>query len=109
MNNKIANKTAQQGDVLLKRLTSLPTGEKKLISKGKLVLAEGETTGHYHGIVEENSYLYQCGDTMVLDLKEDSVLTHQEHGHINVEAGLWEVGRVQEFDYFAQMKRAVMD
>lgn len=109
MKNKIAKINGQQGDVLLKRISAFPPGEKKVISHKKLILAHGETTGHYHGIVEENSYLYQCGDTMVLDLKEDSVLTHQEHGHINVEAGLWEVGRVQEFDYFAQMKRPVMD
>jgi len=108
-NKNAAKINAQQGDVILKRLTALPSGEAKLISKGKLVLAEGETTGHFHGLFEENSELRQYGNTMVLDLKEEATLTHQEHGPITLEPGLWEVGKVQEYDYFVQMKRPVMD
>ena len=104
------NKTTyQQGDVLLKRIASMPAGESKIISKGKLRLAEGEVTGHYHGIEETDSELIQIGDKILLNLAKNSTLTHQEHGHIEVEAGIWEVGRVQEFDYFAQMKRQVQD
>lgn len=107
--NKKMKTTIQQGDVLLRRIDAMPAGEVKVKSKKKLVLAEGESTGHYHGIVEPNSKLLQVGDTLVLDLAEDSILTHQEHGHINVEAGLWEVGQVNEYDYLAQMKRKVVD
>ena len=107
--NKSVSQTWQQGDILGKRLTSIPTGESKLISKGKLVLAEGEHTGHHHSLFEESSELRQYGNTMVLDLKEEATLTHQEHGPITLEPGLWEVGKVQEYDYFAQMKRPVMD
>jgi hypothetical protein len=101
--------TAQQGDVLLRRITKLPSGEKKVLGHKKLVLAEGEVTGHYHGIEQAESYLYDIGGTMVLDLKESATLTHQEHKHITLEAGLWEVGKVQEYDYFAKMVRPVMD
>lgn len=107
--NEPATKTWQQGDVIGKRLISLPTGESKLISKGKLILALGETTGHFHGLYEENSELRQYGDTMVLDLKEEATLIHQEHGPITLEKGIWEVGKVQEYDYYAQMKRPVQD
>lgn len=105
----IATKTAQQGDVVLKKLTEFPSGEKKVISKGRMVLAEGEVTGHYHEIQQKDSYLYQVGNTMVLDLKEPATVTHQEHGPIELEDGLWEIGRVQEYDYFDKMKRQVMD
>lgn len=108
-NQKIATKTAQQGDVVLRRINKLPEGDCKIISHKKLILAEGEVTGHYHGIEEPSSYLYQIGNTVVLDLKETATLTHQEHNHITLEAGLWEVGKVQEYDYFAQMKRNVVD
>ena len=101
--------TIQQGDVILRRIQTLPAGEKKLISKGKLVLAEGEVTGHYHGIQEKDSELYQLGEMIVLDLKAPSLLTHQEHHNIEIETGLWEVGRVKEYDYFAQMTRQVAD
>jgi len=99
----------QQGDVLLKRLNTIPSGVKTELSRGQLVLAEGEVTGHYHGINEQNSSLFQIGDMVVLDLKNDATLTHQEHGAIAVEAGIWEVGRVQEYDYFADMARQVAD
>ena len=106
---KIVKNTGQQGDVIVRKLSSLPAGNRKIISRGKLVLAEGESTGHYHGIVEENSELLDIGGTIVLDLKEDATLTHQEHGPVTLEKGFWEVGRVQEYDYFSKMKRQVVD
>ena len=106
---KIAKISAQHGDLVLKRLTSIPIGEKTLISRGKMVLAEGETTGHYHGIEEDESELIRIGDQILLNLAKNATLTHQEHHPITLEAGIWEVGRVQEYDYFLQMKRPVMD
>lgn len=106
---KIAKNTAQQGDVLLNKLTNLPTGKVTLISKGKMVLAEGEVTGHYHGIEESDSELIQIGEKMILNLKNTATLFHQEHNPITLEPGVWEVGRVQEFDYFSMMKRPVVD
>jgi hypothetical protein len=108
-NIAIATHTAQQGDVVLKRLTSLPDGQLKSIAKRRLILAEGEATGHHHSIEQADSELLEAGGVMVLDLKETATLTHQEHGPITLEKGLWEVGRVQEYDYFAQMKRKVVD
>jgi hypothetical protein len=44
-----------------------------------------------------------------MSLDKSAPLQHQEHGHIAVGEGIWEVGRVQEFDYFSQMVRAVAD
>ena len=109
MKNKIATQTAQQGDVILKKITSLPAGEQKIIARKKLVLAEGETTGHFHGIEESESELIQIGDKIILNLAKASTLTHQEHNPIQLEAGMWEVGRVQEYDYFSKMVRQVQD
>ncbi len=107
--NKIATKTAQQGDVLLRKVSVLPEGERKLISKQRLVLAEGEVTGHYHGVEEMNSEMFSIGNKVFINLAQNATVTHQEHGPITLDKGLWEVGRVQEYDYFAQMKRPVMD
>lgn len=107
--NKIVKNTAQQGDVLLKKLTILPEGEIKLISKNKMILAEGEVTGHFHGIEESESELIQIKERIFLLLKKVATLKHQEHGPITLEPGIWEVGRVQEFDYFSMMKRPVVD
>ena len=107
--SKIIKNSIQQGDVILKRLTSIPSGEKTIISRKKLVLAEGETTGHFHGIEEDESELIRVGEQIILNLTKNSTLTHQEHNPIPIEAGIWEVGIVQEYDYFAKMVRPVVD
>ena len=108
MKNK-AQTTAQQGDVILKKITQLPEGNKKVISKGKMVLAEGEVTGHFHGIEEDESELIQIGEKILLKLAKTATLRHQEHKPITLEPGLWEVGIVQEYDYFSKMVKKVVD
>ena len=111
MKNKAKN-TAQQGDVILTRINKLPNGSRKIIkknNKGEMVLAEGETTGHYHGIAENKSELFTINNVMYMDLKENSILTHQEHKHIELEAGVWQIGIVKEYDYFSKMVRKVVD
>lgn len=111
MKNKAKN-TAQQGDVILTRIKSLPSGTRKVLkknNKGEMVLAEGETTGHYHGIAENKSELFMINNVMYMDLKENSILTHQEHKHIELEAGVWQIGIVKEYDYFSKMVRKVVD
>jgi len=109
---KIAQKTAQQGDVILTRIKSLPPGKRKVLKKnnnGEMVLAEGETTGHYHGILENKSELFTIDNVMYMNLKKNATLTHQEHAHIELEAGIWQVGIVKEYDYFSKMVRKVVD
>ena len=102
----------QQGDVLLRQVTSIPDGPRTLVKKnnqGEMVLAEGEVTGHYHGIMEHDSEMFMVGDKTFMDLKSPATLTHQEHGHITVEPGIWEIGRVQEYDYMSKMVKPVAD
>jgi hypothetical protein len=101
--------TFQQGDVIGRKVQSLPLGTPKVISKKKLVLAEGEVTGHYHGIESSNSQLLEIDNRVFMVLEEPAVLTHQEHNHITVEPGVWEIGKVQEYDYFSKMVRPVQD
>lgn len=113
---KKANKDhLQQGDVILHRVT-----DKVEFSKGKrlpfrfgrrLVLAEGEATGHHHSIaVEENeAELVQLGERLLLSLSEPKILEHQEHGPITVEEGIWEVGQVVEKDWLTGMVEKVVD
>jgi hypothetical protein len=109
MKTHIATTTAQQGDVLLRKIDQLPSGTPKIISTKRMILAEGEVTGHYHGIQEMDSCLMEIDSRVFLDLKNSATLEHQEHGPITLDAGLWEVGRVQEYDYLANMVRPVAD
>ena len=99
-----------QGDVILRRVASVPRGATE--QQGEIVLALGETTGHTH-VVERipgiRSYI-QDG-RMYIDVPEGKTATvrHQEHGAITLPAGVWERGVVREYDPFAESARMVAD
>lgn len=108
MKNKAAKNAAQQGDVILRKLDSMPEGESKLIGRKRLVLAHGES-GHSHVIEDDEAELIQVGERMLLKLAKAATVTHEEHKPITLTPGVWEVGRVKEFDWFAMMERQVVD
>ena len=93
----------------MKRLETLPEGSAKSVSKGRCVLAEGESTGHAHVVEDDEAELIQIGERMLLKLGKAATVVHEEHGPITLEPGIWEVGRVREYDYYAQMARPVTD
>lgn len=99
----------QQGDVLLERISQIPTEAKKL-NHG--VLAEGEATGHSHALTNLGvAMLLMDKDNMFLQVndKEEAVITHQEHNPVKVPTGNWEVKIVQEYDPFSEEARKVRD
>lgn len=105
---RLATKTAQQGDVLLRKLQSLPEGTPKSVTRKRLVLAHGES-GHSHVVEDDEAELIQIGDRMLLKLAKAATVVHEEHKPIRLSPGVWEIGRVREFDYFQQMTRQVID
>ena len=100
--------TGQQGDVVIRRVECIPQGA-VLVSKGRCVLAEGKSTGHAHVVEDEEAELVRVGERMLLKLGRQATVTHEEHGPVTLEAGVWEVGRVQEYDYLSQMAHNVAD
>ncbi len=106
--NKTANKTFQQGDVVGRRLQSMPDGTVTIIGRKRLVLAHGES-GHSHVIEDDDAELIRIGDRMILNLTRQATVQHEEHKSITLAAGIWEIGRVREFDWFAMMERQVCD
>lgn len=73
----------RQGDVLIEQVASIPKGARRVEVKGRIVLAEGEATGHAHTIAEQYGELYEKDGTLYLRLSErDAPLTHQEHSTI---------------------------
>lgn len=101
-------KAQQQGDVTLVPLNEMPSGEHKVLMKGRCVLAHGES-GHSHVVEDDKAELIQIGEKFLLKLTKAATLTHEEHGPQVLEPGLWEIGRVQEFDWFSKMQREVID
>ena len=108
MKTKIANTTAQQGDVLLRKLNQLPKGAITSTTRKRLILAHGES-GHSHVIEDDEAELIRIGERMLLKLTRSATVVHEEHKPITLSPGIWEVGRVQEYDYFQHMKRQVID
>ncbi len=108
MKTKIAVKSAQQGDVNLRKLATLPAGESKVIARKRLVVAHGEG-GHSHVIEDDEAELIEIGGKMILLLEKEATIKHDEHKPITLSPGIWEIGRVQEFDWFSKMQRQVID
>jgi hypothetical protein len=109
MNTKISKNTAQQGDVILRKINTLPVGNKNTISTKKCTLAEGESTGHAHVIDDDESEMFSIGTQTFLTLGKPATIKHEEHKPITLDKGTWEVGRVQEYDYFKRMVNSVKD
>jgi hypothetical protein len=99
----------RQGDVLFVPITKLPKGAK--LEKNRKIVAEGEVTGHHHKLVEVDRsakvQVFSLEDALFAQVAGDVVVTHQEHGALAVDEGLYEI-RIQQ-EYTPQEVRRVMD
>jgi hypothetical protein len=86
----------RQGDVMLRRVSSLPKGSKQVEpTNGKFILALGEATGHHHRIEQtEDVHCFVANDNdksrrfYVVD--NPAMLLHEEHEAIELDDGIWE-------------------
>lgn len=101
----------QHGDVLILRVDSVPQGAKKVEpTNGRLILAEGEATGHAHAVsVADGVELYEKDGTLYLRNDVEATLTHEEHDTQTIAPGTYEVGGVVEVDPFEGEIRRVAD
>lgn len=103
----------RQGDVFLDPVApkSLPKGLRPVArdSRGRLVLAEGEVTGHAHAILDADAVLYEAAGVVerYLEVKSPVTLRHEEHGAITLVPG-WYVQRPQ-WEYDEAEERRVLD
>ena len=101
----------RQGDILL-RPAQVP---KDVVvvhrdSDGRLVLAEGETTGHKHKITAERMEIRQTTDgRFYLSLESAGKMTHEDHATITLAPGKYVVEHEREFDWFQKSVRRVLD
>lgn len=91
----------RQGDVLLQRVDALPEGVTEI--KGDVILAYGEVTGHAHAIrlpeTERSKVKYwNAGAERFLQVMGKVALTHEEHGEIVLDKGIYRQGfQVEDF------------
>ena len=101
----------QHGDVLLQQVKKLPQGCSDVgRENGRLIVMRGEATGHNHAIVEAGCRLVELKGELYLEVTAEQVtITHEEHKALEIPAGIYRIGQVVEYDYFAKMERTVRD
>ncbi|MHC5723585.1 MAG: hypothetical protein ACYTXY_05395 [Nostoc sp.] len=95
-NNSQASILYRHGDVLIRRIASLPVRVQRRVGA---TLAHGEITGHSHRIEQSNAVqLWVHGNDLFLEVKEASAtLVHEEHRAIELPQGLYRVWKQREY------------
>ena len=108
----------RQGDVLVIKTEKLLEGERMNRHMGHAVLAHGEATGHFHGLLTPNAVHFRPDDAPAgcfsLHVTEDeAVLYHTdgtkkaEHDEVTVKKGSHVVLVPYEYDELGEAKRVV--
>lgn len=88
----------RQGDILLVPVTSIPNGATQVHRTGRLVIAEGEGSGHAHAMDEEEVGEWLLGPDRFIGVPEiGALLTHEEHGPIDLPGGAYRVVQQREY------------
>lgn len=99
--------TGRQGDVLLIRVDSVPHGATLNRKRGDVVLMHGEVTGHAHRIKERRKVrVHDLGAQRFIEVLERTALTHEEHGAIFLDKGVYRQA-FQVEDYGAEIRPVV--
>ncbi|MHA1458270.1 MAG: hypothetical protein ACTSQR_01245 [Promethearchaeota archaeon] len=88
-------KMYRQGDILFKKIATLPA---RLKLKLDNVVAGGEGAAHAHMLVDGELFQSENSDTkLYIKTHENSRLLHEEHLPIRLESGIYEVIRQREY------------
>lgn len=101
----------RQGDVLIERIESIPTGATKQKRAKAIILAHGEVTGHHHQLqTRDPADWWKQGEIaptlekpatlageIFVTLPEGGIVTHDEHSKIELPAGNYRVTRQREY------------
>ncbi len=100
----------RQGDVGIALIQSIPENLKSIKPvNGLFILAYGEATGHHHSVsVLEHQDLefYETGDgSFVLRAPSGVIVRHQEHAHITLPPGDYQIEHQVEYDPETEFRR----
>ncbi len=103
----------RQGDVLLYPVNEIPKGLKKAKrdGRGRLVVAEGEATGHAHCILDDVADLFVAGDLdemsdRFLVVEEECEIVHDEHDALTIAPGIYRLPAQREYTPAAPVRVA---
>jgi hypothetical protein len=84
----------RHGDLLIRSIDSVPKDAKRLTHR---VLAEGEVTGHSHRLTSGVVLEAPDKSRRYARLAQPALVTHEEHAHIELPAGNYEVVYQREY------------
>lgn len=77
------------------------------------IIADSETTGNHHVIdMVPKTKIFKFGNRMFVKNENETrvrCVHPNRHNAITLEPNVWEIGRQQEYDHYAQNLRAVRD
>jgi hypothetical protein len=89
-----------QGDVFLVKEDKIPENAHMIKPTPRgYILATGEATGHAH-VIDADIKCYEINGTLYIKNDIPVELRHEEHKPLSISPGIWQVGRVKEFDAF---------
>jgi hypothetical protein len=105
----------RQGDILFERLAEIPKGFKydpERSASNRIVLAEGEVTGHYHEVLEDESTVVlsptesKAIDELILHVRAPggTEVKHPEHAPVPLPQGIWKVSRQREYEHGSETR-----
>lgn len=105
-------KIYRQGDVLIRKIKSLPKSAKDITPKDRIVLAYGEVTGHAHAIAPGEAREFSMADAAnatrrFLSVVKEATVRHEEHAAIPLPPGIYEI--IQQREYTPEAIRNVAD
>lgn len=102
-------KIFRHGDVILYQLKE-DLDFSDVVKTEKLVLAEGEATGHAHRLTGNFEVMEQlAGGNVKFTVNTTAVLTHEEHDRIVLEKGVYLKVNQVEYDPFTDLVKKVVD
>ena|SRR5688572_25796504 len=88
----------RQGDVLIEKVETIPAHAKKVRLPKRIVLAEGEATGHAHVLDAPDVELFERNGVLFARIgNPGGVVKHEEHAPIQLEPGTYRVRRQREY------------
>jgi len=93
--------------------SNLPKGAKQIHPKGNLIIADSETTGNDHVVVNKRGVnFFEFEGTRFMQNTEPTevkCVLEERHDAVTIEPGTWEFDIAQEYDYYEQSHRKVAD
>lgn len=96
----------RQGDVLLIKMPDdfVVPDKAVLVGTENVILAYGEVTGHAHRIKDTTTSLYEWQGDQLVQVRQPTALTHEEHAPINLAPGIYK--RIIQKEYVGEFESA---